>query len=328
MINLQTNYMGLELKNPIIVGASGLTGNIDSIKELAKAGAGAIILKSLFEEEITMKMENDMDSNSSQVYHTEMYDYLKVYGKQYIVEEYLKLIEDAKNEVDIPVIASINCMSSEEWVDFAKEVEKAGADGIELNIFILPSNPKENDTINTYFEIAKKVSAIVSIPISLKISSYFDNVAKTLIELSHHDIKGLVLFNRFYSPDIDIDKEKIIAGNYYTTQNDMANSLRWTGIMKNMVDCDLCASTGIHDGNDIIKFILAGSSAIQMVSSIYENSSDVISKSLIEITSWMAKHKYSNISQFKGKLAKSSQDKNSVFERVQFLKYFGTHDKE
>lgn len=329
MVNLKTLYMGLELKNPIIVGSSGLSGNLDSIKELAKAGASAVVLKSLFEEQIMMEVNKNMGDFNPIHGHTEMYDYQKYFEKQHILEKYLQLIKDAKQEVDIPIIASINCMSSAEWTKFGKDIEHAGADALELNIFLLPSDPKMEgkDNEKLYFDIIKKVTSEISIPVSIKISHYFDNLANTLQRFSKTNIKGMVLFNRFYNTDIDIEKEELIGGNYYSTPDDMSNTLRWIGIMNGLVDCDLCATNGIHNGKDAIKFLLAGASAVQMVSSIYINSTSVIEKSLHEIKDWMEKHSYESIDQFRGKLSKSNEMNTAIYERVQFMKYFGSKKK-
>ena len=323
MVELKTIYMGLELKNPIIVGSCGLTGKLDSIKELAEAGASAVVLKSLFEEQIMMEVNKNMDGYNPVHGHTEMYDYQKYFEKQHLLENYLQLIKDAKQAVDIPIIASINCMSSADWTGFAKDIENAGADGLELNIFLLPSNPKMEgkDNENLYFDIIKKVTAEVSIPVSIKISHYFDNLANTLQRFSKTNIKGMVLFNRFYNTDIDIEKEELIGGNVFSTSDEMSNSLRWIGIMSKLVDCDLCATTGIHNGKDAIKFLLAGTSSIQMVSSIYINSPKIIEQSLSEIKDWMEKHNYDSINKFQGKLSKTSEMNNTLYERVQFMKY-------
>lgn len=329
MADLKTMYMGLELKNPIIVGSSGLTSNLDSINKMAKAGASAVVLKSLFEEQIMMEVNQSMGDYNPFHGHTEMYDYQKYFEKQHILEKYLKLIKDAKQEVDIPIIASINCMSSAEWTKFAKDIEHSGADALELNIFLLPSDPKMEgkDNEKVYFDIIKKVISEISIPVSIKISHYFDNLANTLQRFSQTNIKGMVLFNRFYNTDIDIEKEELIGGNFYSTPDDMSNTLRWIGIMNGLVDCDLCATNGIHTGKDAIKFLLAGASTVQMVSSIYINSAKVIEKSLIEIQNWMEKHNYESIDKFRGKLSKTSEMNTAFYERVQFMKYFGSKKK-
>jgi len=326
MVDLKTIYMGMELKNPIIVGSCGLTSNLDSIKQLVEAGASAVVLKSLFEEQIMMEVNKNMDDYNPVHGHTEMYDYQKYFEKQHLLDNYLQLIKDTKQAVDVPIIASINCMSSAEWTEFAKNIELAGADGLELNIFLLPSDPKmegkENE--NVYFDIINKVTSNVSIPISIKVSHYFDNLANTLQRFSQTGIKGIVLFNKFYDTDIDIEKEELIDGDFLSTTNEMPNTLRWIGIMSDLVKCNLCATTGIHSGKDAIKFLLAGASSVQMVSSIYINSTKIITKSLDEIRDWMEKHNYKSIDEFQGKLSNSSEMNNALYERVQFMKYVST----
>ena len=323
MVDLKTNYMGLELKNPIIVGSCSLTNSVDSIKELADNGAGAVILKSLFEEQIMMEMDKDMGSYDALNVHSEMYDYLKYFEKQHILGDYLKLIKDAKEAVDIPIIASINCMSSSEWTEFSKQIENAGADGLELNIFILPSNPKmkEGEIRSIYFDIIKEVTSSISIPVSIKISHYFDNVASTLQKFSQTKIEGMVLFNKFNAPDIDIEKEELMIELYSSSSSsDKSNALRWIGIMNNLVECDLCATTGINNGEDVIKFILAGASSVQIVSAIYKNSPVIINETLKEIANWMEKHSYNSIESFRGKLSTSTEKNSAIYERVQFIK--------
>lgn len=329
MVDLKTIYMGMELKNPVIVGSCGLTSNLDSIKQLVEAGASAIVLKSLFEEQIMMEVNKNMDGYNPVHGHTEMYDYQKYFEKQHLLDKYLQLIKDTKQAVDVPIIASINCMSSAEWTEFAKNIELAGADALELNIFLLPSDPKmegkENE--NVYFDIINKVTSNVSIPISIKVSHYFDNLANTLQKFSKTGIKGMVLFNKFYNTDIDIEKEELVDGEFLSTTNDMPNTLRWIGIMSDLVDCDLCATTGIHSGRDAIKFLLAGASSVQMVSSIYLESAKIITKSLEEIQNWMEKHNYKSIDEFQGKLSNSSEMNDALYERVQFMKYVSTKKK-
>lgn len=326
MANLKTKYMGLDLKNPIIVGSSGLTDNVESIKELAAAGAGAIVLKSLFEEQIILDIAENMGDYNPTHGHTEAMDYQVFYETQHKVSQYLQLIRAAKAEVDIPIIGSVNCVTSSDWTTFAKQIEGAGADALELNIFILPSDPKVDPAAQRaiYDEIISKVTKIVNIPVAIKVSSYFDNVAGSLQKLSRSNVKGMVLFNRFYTPDIDIEKEELVVNNYFTTADDKANTLRWIGIMSGLVDCDLSASTGIHDAKDVIKMILVGASSVQMVSAIYEKSPQVITEVLAGIDTWMDKHNYSSIEDFKGKLSKLTSGNDALYERVQFMKYFGT----
>ena len=323
MANLETTYLGLKLKNPIIVGSSELTSSIDKIIELEKNGAGAIVLKSLFEEQILMNIDAERVNNMYDTY-TDSENYVSYFLKKHRVESYLKLIKEAKSKVQIPIIASINCISSDDWTSFAKEIETAGADALELNVFLLPSNieTKGSEIEKTYSEIILKVIQLVKIPVSIKISSYFSGFANFVNEISKSGIKGITLFNRFYSPDVDIETEKITSTHIYSNSDENANVLRWIGILSNKIDCDLAASTGIHTGNDVIKNILVGADATQIVSTIYKNGSSQIKIMLSEIEAWMDKKSYKTISDFKGKLSQSKTTKSMIFERAQFMKYF------
>lgn len=325
MTNLQTKYLGLNIKSPLIVGASSLTNNIDSIKALANAGAGAVVLKSLFEEQIRIDLAEINKGYDPIHQHVESNDYQIFYETQHEVEEYLKLISNAKEAVDIPIIASVNCSTADNWTSFAHKIESAGADALELNVFILPSDPKKTaeEIHETYFKIIKKVTETVNIPVAIKLGYYFDNVASTLQKISKTKVSGLVLFNRFYMPDIDLEKEELKVGNYLTTSDDKGNTLRWIGIMHNLVECDIAASTGIHTAEDLIKMILVGADAVQMVSAIYKNSPAYITEVLQQVSSWMDEHGYASIDDFKGKLSKGNSKNTEIYERVQFMRYLG-----
>jgi len=324
MIDLTTRYLGIPLKNPIIIGSSGLTNSIESIKELERNGAGAIVLKSVFEEEIYLEYEEILRNIDKYESNLEYFDYYDFKIKQDTVGRYLKLITEAKKAVNIPIIASINCISAQEWVFFAKKFEEAGADALELNIFIHPSDfsdiPLNKEQV--YLDIIQKVKSIVSIPIALKMSYYFTDLGRTIQSFSKTGIKGLVLFNRFYSPDIDINNKQVISANVLSTPEELPISLRWMGIMAGRVDCDLVASTGIHDGKAIIKQLLAGANAVQIVSAIYKHGPAHINIMLEEIELWMEQNQYTALSQFTGKLSQVKSTNPAQFERVQFMKYF------
>ncbi|MDP3445763.1 MAG: dihydroorotate dehydrogenase-like protein [Ignavibacteria bacterium] len=324
MVNLSTTYMGLKLKNPIIVGSSGLTNSVENIKEAASCGAGAVVLKSLFEEQILHASHHTMQQNESSNYYPEAEDYIRNYTRSNDVDNYLKLIRESKKAVDIPIIASINCISSNEWIDFAKKIEEAGADALELNIFILPSDPQktgdQNETV--YFEILEKITKVIKIPVAAKISYYFSGFAKTALKLSWTGISGLVMFNRFFSPDIDIDKFEIKATNVFSHPAELANSLRWVAMLSSKVHCDIAASTGIHDGKAVIKQLLAGAKAVQIASVIYKKGFKEITIMLDELQTWMVQHNYKSIDQFIGRMSVKEADNPAAYERVQFMKHF------
>ena len=324
MSDLSTTYMGLNLRSPVIVGSSGLTRNIENLEEIERRGAGAVVLKSLFEEQIRFEIQKVFSYDEVQAAYTEADDYIRNYARTHTVNEYLELIQEAKKRLSIPVIASINCVSSKEWTAFAKEIEQAGADALELNVFLLPAdidnNPEDYNRI--YFDIVEKVKQQVNIPISLKISSYFTDLAHMIKKLSWTGIKGIVLFNRFFNPDIDLEKFKITASNLYSRPEEISTSLRWVAMMSGKVQCDICASTGVHDGKGVAKQIIAGANAVQVCSVLYKKGLehlDVIHKELKE---WMEKNQMKSIKDFRGKMSHKASENPAAYHRVQFMKHF------
>ncbi len=324
MLTISTSYMGLKLKNPIIIGSSGLTNSVENIKEAAAHGAAAVVLKSLFEEQIQHAASHTLTQSDHTPYYPEAEDYVRNYTRQNDVENYLKLIRDCKQAVDIPIIASINCVSLAEWTDFALKIEQAGADGLELNIFILPSDPHQSgeDNEKVYFEIIEKIIKTVHIPVALKISYYFSGLARFALKLSWTGIKGLVLFNRFFSPDIDIEKFEIKATNVFSHPAELSQSLRWVAMLSTKVQCDIAASTGIHDGKAMIKQLLAGANAVQVASVIYKKGFQEIELMLAELEEWMTRHNFTSTEEFIGKMSIKKADNPAAYERVQFMKHF------
>jgi len=320
MSQLETTYLGLKLKNPVIVGSSSLTSSIEKIKEIEKAGAGAIVLKSIFEEQIKFeagKMANGSDS-------PEALDYVNYYVKQNTIQEYLELIKKAKEEVKIPVIASINCVSSKEWTGFAKSVEEAGADALEVNVFVLANdkNAPTEQYENVYFDLAEKLKNTIKIPFAFKLGQQFSNLVGFVQKLN---VPGVVLFNRFYAPDIDIDKMEFTSSDVFSSPADIRNSLRWTGIISSKInDLDIASSTGVHDGKAVVKQILAGASAVQVCSTLYKNGINHLEKIIKELEEWMSKNGYESINEFKGKMSYNNIEDPLVYERSQFMKYFSS----
>lgn len=324
MADISTTYLGLNLKSPVIVGSSGLTNKLDNLKTFEKLGAGAIVLKSLFEEQIRQELNIQIHTEKIDLQYPEAYDYIANYSKEKHVSSYLELIRKASANSQIPIIASVNCISTDEWITYARQFEEAGASAIELNIFVLPSDPSMDSNKNeqVYFNILKEVLNVVKIPVSLKISYYFSALAKTIIELSWTGIQGIVMFNRFYSPDIDIDERKVVSSNVFSSPEDITIPLRWIAMLSKRMHCDVCASTGIYDGTGAIKQMLAGAKAVQVVSSLYKNGFERIATINKEIETWMIKNKFQHTSEFIGTLAISKNDNPAAYERVQFMKYF------
>ncbi|MFW5804109.1 MAG: dihydroorotate dehydrogenase-like protein [bacterium] len=320
-MNLQVKYMGLTLENPIIISSSSLTASVEKIKKLADNGAGGIVLKSLFEEQIITSPEKLYKQEEMYFWYKDAIDQVNSLAKEEGVENYLKLIKEAKESVPVPIIASINCITPNEWPSFAAKIEEAGADGIELNIFIPPTNPlASTESIEkTYFDIINEVSNKTSLPIGIKISPFFTSLSKTIIDLSGTNVKGIVLFNRYYTPDIDIENLSVISNNVLSSPMEYSSSLRWISLLNNQVKCDLAASTGIHDSPAIIKQILAGASAVEIASVLYSKGIDYLVTLLKDLQTWMKKHNYQEIADFKGKVSQLEENQ-SAFERVQFMR--------
>jgi dihydroorotate dehydrogenase (fumarate) len=328
MANLNTNYMGFNLKNPVIVSSSGLTDSVGKIIELEKNGAAAVVLKSLFEEQIMMDIDSQRMNNMFNTYN-DAESYIGYYTRKNALNSYIELIDNCKNNTGIPVIASINCFSDDQWIDFAGEIEAAGADGLELNMFILPSNPSVTgrETEELYLGIVSKVVKAVSIPVAIKIHHYFSGMANFAVELSKTGIKSLVLFNRFYQPDVDLEKEKIISGNIYSSPEDNSMVIRWLGILSGRVACNLAASTGIHSSETALKNILVGADAIQLASVVYQKGPKVITEIIDGMDKWLDEKGYSSVSVIKGKLRQADSIRPLVYERAQFMRYFSDGGK-
>lgn len=325
MPDISTSYLGLQLKNPIVVGSSGLTDSVEKIINLEAMGAGAVVLKSLFEEEILMEMDETIYNMTNRHFvFPETMDYMETVAKEDILMHYLELISDAKKAVTIPVIASINCVSSQKWVYFAKEIEKAGADALELNLFFLTSDSQrgEKEILETAFEIISKVKGSIRIPVVLKIGSSHSNLIRYVELIDQAGVEGIVLFNRSWLPDIDINQLVVSSGFVLSSPSDMGNTLRWVSIISGRVNCDIAASTGVHDGAALIKQLLAGAQVVQLVSTLYINDLFQIHKMLDELSGWMITHEFESIEEFRGRLSQIKSGNPAAWERVQFMKHF------
>ena len=318
--------MGLELSSPVVASSSELTNKLDNLKKLEAAGAGAVVLRSLFEEEILAEMERtETAMQRPGPTFPETADMDDLIEPEHTVPDYLELIREAKKELGIPVIASINGMSAQKWTDFAKKLEEQGADALELNIFLQPSDFQATSAAEyekIYFDIINMVLDQVSIPVSVKLSFYFTLLAQTLQAISKTGIKGLVLFNRFFNPDYNVEDMKIVPTNVLSTPADLATSLKWIAIMNGRVDCDLAASTGVHDGDGVIKQLLAGANAVQVASTLYRNGLDVVSELNERLVAWMQKKEYETLDDFRGMLSQQSIGNPAAYDRVQFVKNF------
>jgi dihydroorotate dehydrogenase (fumarate) len=341
MADLSTTYLGLKLKNPLIIGSSGLSGTLNEIKHAADSGAGAIVLKSIFEEQIRDEMDTflkstgkDPDNSFQKGYqsvlsereydYAEAFDYLKDHAKEHTLGKYLNFIEQSKNSTNIPIIASINCVTPYDWHYFARRIQQAGADALELNIFILPSNTmktsEENERI--YFDIIEAVKKQVSIPVSVKISYYLSSLATTVIKLSNSGVGGVVMFNRPFHPDIDINSMEVNSKYLLSDPSEYSQVLRWMAILSGRTGCPLIATTGVHTADSAIKLLLAGATAVQIVSVLYKEGFGAIRNIIDGIEKWMDSKGFSTLDDFRGKLSQGNLKNPADFERVQFMRLY------
>jgi dihydroorotate dehydrogenase (fumarate) len=321
MANLSTSYAGLKLRNPFIIGSSGITSSLDKIRKLDALGAGAIVLKSLFEEQISHETGKNMECSD----YPEALDYVKTYTRDNSVSEYLNLVRDAKRAVHIPVIASINCISTSEWMDFATLIQEAGADALELNVFFVPLNKDKSakDYEKIYFDLLEGIRQKISIPVIIKLGSHFTNLTNLVSQLYFRKADGVVLFNRFFEPDINITDLKITSSEVFSSPADIRDSLRWVGIISSVVPLiDIAASTGVHSGDAAVKQILAGAKAVQLCSVLYKNGIEFLPKIIDRFESWMIEHNFKSVEEFRGIMNYSNVGDPEMFERAQFMRYF------
>lgn len=317
-----------------------MTSSLENLKTISRLGAGAVVLKSVFEEQIKFEAGKFIESDQQDIkpwneafqeivsttesYYDEAYNYLTSYAEEHTLKKYLSFVREAKNSLHIPVIASINCNSQYDWQYFAKRIQEAGADALELNVYLLPSDleKKGEEIEQVYFDIIKEVRKYVTIPVAIKTGYYFSSLAKTLVDLSETGIAGLTLFNRPYNPDIDIDNLLVNASNMLSNESEYTNTLRWVAILSGRVKCDIAASTGIHNHQTVIKQLLAGADVVQMASVFYKNGFDVLPGIISGIEQWMVQHSFTRISDFKGMLSKKNIKNPASYERVQFIRLF------
>lgn len=322
---LKTSYLGLELKSPVIVSSSRLTSKVESIRTAEENGAGAVVLKSLFEEQITYHIQEHSVTGS----YPEADEYISSYVKAHSVDSYINLIREAKRKVSIPVIASINCYSTGSWIDFARRIEDAKADALEVNAFFMPIDRKtsSSDAEKKYFEIIEKLTQKISIPLVMKIGQRFTNILHIVDQFHSRGVKGVVMFNRFFEPDIDIQNKDLVASPVFSENNEMRYVLRWIGMASALnLNIDISASTGVKNGDDVVKYLLAGADTVQVCSVLYKNGLSYISTINDRLVQWMKQNNYTEIAEFRGMLNWKNTVKPFTFERTQFMKYFSSID--
>jgi len=321
MANLTTKHMGISLKNPIILGASNLVGNVDNLKKAEDAGIAAIVYRSLFEEQIQLEdyeLENQLEAYDER--HAEMinlFPNLEHAGPK----EHLYNLRKAKESVSVPVIASINAIYKESWVDYAKQIEETGVDGIELNFFAIPRDMDKSghDIISQQLEWLKAVKSSVKLPVTVKLSTFYTNILKTVSDLDKAGADGFVLFNRLFEPDIDVEAEKHAAPWNLSTPSDHRLAIRYIGLLYDNIKGSIVANNGIYEGTDVVKMILAGADAVESVSTFYHNGIKHIGAMLSELEEWMDRKGYKTIDDFKGSLSSKAINDPFVYKRAQYI---------
>ena len=324
MKRLETTFAGLKLKNPFIVSSCNLTNSAEKNKKWEDAGVGAVVLKSLFEEEI--EAEADWVNDGT---HAEELDYLQTYYRAHRLEEYLRLIKETKALCSIPVIASINCYQLTGWTDFAKQMQQAGADAIELNIMSVCSelDYEYGAYERLHIDIVQKIKQVVSLPIVVKLGRNLTNPMPLIHQLYAHGVAGVVLFNRMASPDFNIDTLKFANAEALGHSSDLYESLRWVGLASERVPAlSYAASGGVTDGASLVKALLAGASAVEVCSALYRHGVPQVQEMLAFLSEWMAQHNFKKISDFKGLMNAQKTGSASAFARSQFFKQFGKYE--
>jgi dihydroorotate dehydrogenase (fumarate) len=330
MNKLKTFYMGIELNNPIIIGACNMLTDIDNLKKAEELGAGAIVYKSLFEEQIQLEnFQLDERLNEFNDLHAEM-----VTIHPSIVhsgpDEHLFNLRKAKESLSIPLIASLNAVNKETWLKYAKLIAETGVDGIELNFYQIPMDFSTNskDIEQEQINILKEIRKSIKIPISVKLSPDYSNILNFIEILDKSGADAVVLFNSFFQPDIDVNTEKHTKSLSLSHEGDYKQSLRYAGLLFDNIKADICSSHGIYNGADVIKLLLSGASCVQIVSTLYNNGLTQISNIRRELTEWMDVKNYNNIEEFRGKLSKNRLTNNPfIYKRAQYVELLLNSDE-
>jgi dihydroorotate dehydrogenase (fumarate) len=315
-MDLSTNYMGLELRSPIVVASSPLSEKASNIKLMEDSGAGAIVLFSLFEEQLRKIDHNEKQSSASVSYLTTDYD--KLLDK----DAYLEHIQYAKSAVDIPIVASLNGKEVGGWTSLAKEMEQAGADAIELNIFFVPVDLSQNclDVEQRYFDILKAVRENVSIPVAVKLNPFFSSVGNLASELAQSGASGLVLFNRFYEPDFDIENLEVINSLQLSSSCEIRLSLLWLGILHGQVNSSLAASSGVESATEIIKYLLAGADVVMTASALLRMGIPYLRTMQNGLEQWMVERQFDSLDEMRGIMSRARVNDPGAYERANYIK--------
>ncbi len=330
MTDLSTTYLGLKLNNPLVASASPFSKKLATIRQMEEAGLGAIVMHSLFEEQITFE-SNELDHflNYGTDSFAEALTYFPDLEKYNIgPEAYLELVQAAREAVKIPIIASLNGITSGGWVDYARRIEQAGASALELNLYYLPTDPNLSgaELEEEYLRLVRDVRARVSIPLAVKLSPFFTSIPQIAKRMAEAGANGLVLFNRFYQPDLDLEKLEVTPRVKLSSSVDLLLPLRWTAILYGRVKADLALTGGVHTGRDLIKAVMAGASVAMTTSSLIQDGLEHAHAILKEAEAWMVEHEYESVRQMRGSMSQKSVAQPAAFERANYMKALQTYD--
>ena len=321
MADLRTEYLGLQLKNPVLASSCGVTGTVRGVRQCADAGVGAVVLQSLFEEQISAELGGAQGSSGS-AFPDEARAYLRDLAVSRGPDDYLSLIAGAREAVDVPVIASVNCVSADRWTDYAARIETAGADALELNIALMPNSLQERaEEIEAHLlSIVRAVRSNTRLPIAVKIGPYYTALPRVINALHEAGVNGVVLFNRFYQLDIDPVELKPVPGNRFSTSDELPLPLRWMSILSPQIDCDFSLSTGVHTGLDAAKAIVAGARVVQIASALYVRKVRGATEIISELSDWLDTNGYADVDAARGQFPKSEHYRPEELERLQYIK--------
>jgi dihydroorotate dehydrogenase (fumarate) len=336
MVDLTTSYLGLNLKNPLVASASPLSQKVETVRQLEHAGISAVVMYSLFEEQIiydSLRLDRDLSQGTESFAEAlTFFPDLAAHSdlNQYSIgpEDYVENLSNLKRAVDIPVIGSLNGVTNGGWIEYAREIEAAGADALELNIYNLSTDPElsSQQVENEYLELVRSIRASIEIPIAIKLSPFFTNLPNFARNLVEAGADGLVLFNRFYQPDFDLDELEVVPRLILSNSQELRLPLRWIAILYGRISADLALTTGIHTAEDVLKATMAGASASMAASTILKYGINHVTDILDGVKSWMVEHEYESITQMKGSMSQQSVAEPAAFERANYIKVLSSFD--
>jgi dihydroorotate dehydrogenase (fumarate) len=323
-MNLNTTYMGIPLKNPLVPSASPISENVDNIRRLADAGAAGVVMFSVFEEQLRMESAAiDHYTNAGNDIYAESTSFFPQLDEYLVTpNRYLELINRAANAVDIPIIGSLNGMTDEGWIDYAFQIEQAGARALELNIFMLPTDVRQTgaEIEQEYLDIVKAVKETVTIPVAVKMNPFFSSIANMAKRFEEAGADGLVLFNRFIQPDFDLEELEVVPNLTLSSANEIRLPLRWIAILHGKLTCSLAASRGVHSAQEVVKYLLAGADIVCTTSALLKQGIPYLGRMLTDLSEWMEQHEYVSVEQMKGAMSQKSVSDPAAFERANYVK--------